>query len=290
MDAFGVMAKVESGVRVSSMLLFVLVCCISLSNSADAGDKQSIDVGFQLSVGSLFQNATLTEKQKNAIVTIEFNCSGIDTKKNRTAVDSIYRNVHREILKSLNARKSEMTTAAFSTALVTTTPTSTTLTPVETTTTTTLATTRMQGPGPSKRKKRKKRQQTSDEDPIEAKDLRFIQIDPETDENGILGMVLLLVLKESDHRDCGIILLEAANQTINDGTLASEAGVPVVAIYRGFPVNKGTMSPHSNQNYSLLIWPLVILFVIVLFIVIGVLIYWKKRQDKLEVTPADQSR
>jgi len=261
MYAFGVMAN--SGVRVSSMLLFVLVYCISLSNSADAGDKQMLDADFPSSIAEFFHNETLTEKQKTSIVTIELNCTVID-RENRTTVDSIYINVHKAILESLNRRMSDMTT----------------MTPSKTPTSVTNP--RGDGIVPNK-KKRKKRQQAFNGDAIDAKDLRFVKLDHEFDENRILRMSLLLVLKESDKRDCRIILLEAANHANETGTLASETGVPVVIIYPGFPPNSNTMAM-ENYNHHYLIWPLVILFVILLCIVIGGFIYWKKKQDKLEVT------
>jgi len=277
------MAKVEFGIRVSSVLLFVLVYCISLSNCADAGDEQPKEAGIQSSPAGVFHLRTLTEKQKISVVTIEFNCTGIDTKENRTNVDSMYRNVHKAVLERLNRRKSDMITITQSTSLDTTAPTSTMLTP--TTIATTDKTTTRIDLGPNK-KKRKKREESLVE--YDANDLRFVEIDPET-HNGILAMSLLLVVKESDDRDCGIILHEAVNQTNEDGTLDRVAEVPVVAIYRGLPANRRTMMSHSKHNYSLLIWPLVILFVIVLLIVIGVFIYWKKRQDKLQVTPANEN-
>lgn len=266
------------------MLLFVIISCVSLSNCADAGDDQTNVAGIQSSPAGVFHMRTLTEKQKNSIVTIEFNCTDIDTEKNRTAVDSLYRNVHKAVLERLNRRKSDMTTITRSTSLDTTAPSSTTPTP--TTITTTDKATTSGPPEVPNNKKRKKREESLEE--YDAENLRFVEIDPET-LDGILAMSLLLVVKESDDRDCGKILLEAVNQTNEDGTLDRVAGVPVVAIYKGFPANRRTMMSHNYHNYNLLIWPLVILGVIVLLIVIGVFICWKKRQHKMEVTPVNQN-
>jgi hypothetical protein len=262
----------------------MFVCIISHTNSADAREDQTNDTDSQSSVGRLFYNGSLSEKQKKSIVTIEFNCNDMDTAKNRTAVDSMYRNVHREILKSLNSRKPDLTTPHSLTSLA---ATSATPTPTPTPMVITMSTTRTTTTGgvPSEKKKRKRRQQTSNGDIFDAKDLRFVPIDPETDDHGVLVMSLLLIVKETDKRDCGVILYHATNQTYKDGTLGRAAGVPVVAIHRGLPANREITEDAMNKfDHTILIWPLVILAVILTIVVIGCVVFWKKRQGRLDVT------
>lgn len=272
------MGKGLFAARVCAMLLFVLVYSVSHSYSAGAGDEQTKDAG-------LFHHGTLTEKEKRSIVTIEFNCTVIDT-KNRTALNSIYRNVHKAILDVLNRRESKMTTIPPSTASVTT---SDSTTAVLTTIPTTAKTTTLQLIVPNEQKRKKRMQKTSGAYDIDAQDLRFVEIDPEIDDNGILRMSLLLVVKGFDDRDCGEILLKAVNHTKENGTLDRVAGVPVVAIYTGLPGNRSTT---SSQNYDprYLIWPLVIVFVILLFVVIGCFIYYRKRNNKHTVEIAENQR
>lgn len=103
----------------------------------------------------------------------------------------MYRNVHKAILERLNRRKSDMTTITRSTSLDATTQASITSTPTTIVTTSDKKTT-LPDLGPNK-KKRKRREKSSAE--YEANDLRFVEIDPETDDNGILAMSLLLVAK-----------------------------------------------------------------------------------------------
>jgi hypothetical protein len=279
------MAKVMSRAKVFSMLLLVFVYIFDLSNSADARKDQTNDTDSQSSVGGLFYNGSLTEKQKKSIVTIEFNCNVMDTAKNRTAVDSMYRNVHREILKSLNSRKSDITTVTtpIGTTLSTSSAATPPPTPIVITMSTTRATTTTGNPVPDLNRKRKRRQQTTDGDSFDAKDLHFVPVDPETDDRGVLVMSLLLIVKETDNRDCGIILYDAANQTHRDGTLHRATGVPVVAIHRGLPGNR-KMSTDAQFDHTILIWPLVILGVILVIVIIGCVVYWKKRQGRWDNT------
>jgi hypothetical protein len=98
-------------------------------------------------------------------------------------------------------------------------------------------------------------------------------------------MSLLLIVKDTDKRDCGVILYDAANQTYKDGTLSKAAGVPVVAVHRGLPANREITADAMNKfDHTVLIWPLVILAVILVIVVIGCVVWWKKRQGRLDVT------
>lgn len=269
-------------------MLLLFVYTISLHISADAGDEKT-SASNESSPARLFHYGRLTEKQLESIVTIEINFTNTNT-KNRTTVNSIYSNVHKELLKRLTSTKATTAATTFSISIATTDSISTTPTAEVTTIATTVVTT-TDGGKQVRDNKRKKRQQTFDGVLIKEEDLRFVEVDPETDDNGILALSLLLDVKGRNGIDCGLILLKAANTTTEDGTLDRVARVSVVAIYRGFPLNRRTIMSENYDHPPYSIWPIVVIaIVVVLIVIVVVIIIWKKKQArKLEISGRKRS-